>query len=973
MTGESTTLPRIPDYTLLRPIGRGSYGEVWLARSVTGVFRVIKIVRRSSFDDERPFLRELQGISRFQAAVSGRPRQLALLHVGRNDDEGYFYYVMEPADDAVTGSAIDPDRYVPLTLKELFSRRGRLPASECVQLALELARGLLVLHGAGLIHRDIKPSNIIFVQGVPKLADVGLVAATQSTLSCVGTPGYVPPEGPGAPTADIFSLGRVLYEISTGLDRMQFPALPNDLRDDPDTRLMGELNAIILRACEWEAPKRHPTVEELIRDLELIQAGKSLAFYEGIRRRLRLITLAGVAALIIVGLITGMLLWRAGVKARANEQTRRALYRSDLAVAQLAKASGDLGRARAALQRQIPAPGETDLRGLEWSILAREVQGEGQPLQPVPDGAAVSKLVADPSGRWLAGALANDQIALWDLRTGRIARIIDNAAVLGGFAPSGELVIDEPQRALRFEHPEHGPTRRIETGQRLGQLLADGTPLIVSPTGDFLVTPLQSNQSPAKGSVNLNNTTSDYGVSAWSMSPDKRRVAVGLLRESGARMERALRCVDTKNNAEIWSRKIANPILWVICSPDNQTFVANVGGLAPTILRFDSPNVRIAINGHSARVNDAAYTRNGEILATAGADQTVKLWQSRSGSLLSTHRGLGRPATAVTWLPDSQHFAAADDSGQIRIFSMNHAPPQNVRAGLFADVHGDFVFSPNNQLIAVTSKTNTIEILSIDGLRTIEAITNAFQPVAFASNGVVLLAFDSNWKLTEINLNSKSRTRQSEVIETDFSVNGWAISQNQKQLAVVGEAGKLAEVDLASLRSITTSLSNAPSIWATGFTPDGSEIWTGDSDGWIRRWQTSTLRPLGSVTRTTGELQAIALSDDSKWMAASLYNDSSVRIWDRQKSRWLRTLVTHRRFVQSLLFTSPCNRLLSGGTDGRVVVWNVPDFEEVASFDVEPSLQPNGDEGVALLRLSQDGTKLGALMEDGRLQLWRSR
>src|SRR5690606_779186 len=98
-----------------------------------------------------PYRRELEGISRFQAAVSGLPRQLALLHVGRNDAAGYFYYVMEPADDAETGSAIDPDRYVPLTLREMLKRRGRLPASECIQFVLELARGLAVLHGVGLI------------------------------------------------------------------------------------------------------------------------------------------------------------------------------------------------------------------------------------------------------------------------------------------------------------------------------------------------------------------------------------------------------------------------------------------------------------------------------------------------------------------------------------------------------------------------------------------------------------------------------------------------------------------------------------------------------------------------------------------------------------------------------------------------------------------------------------------------------
>ena len=49
--------PRIPDHELIKPIGRGAYGEVWIARSITGAFRAVKIVRRSSFDHERPFER----------------------------------------------------------------------------------------------------------------------------------------------------------------------------------------------------------------------------------------------------------------------------------------------------------------------------------------------------------------------------------------------------------------------------------------------------------------------------------------------------------------------------------------------------------------------------------------------------------------------------------------------------------------------------------------------------------------------------------------------------------------------------------------------------------------------------------------------------------------------------------------------------------------------------------------------------
>src|SRR5437667_2351917 len=93
-----TQPPSIPDYELLRRIGGGSYGEVWLARSATGVLRAVKIVWRHTFEDDRPFQREFEGIQSFERLSREHPSQLALFHVGRG--EGYFFYVMELADAA---------------------------------------------------------------------------------------------------------------------------------------------------------------------------------------------------------------------------------------------------------------------------------------------------------------------------------------------------------------------------------------------------------------------------------------------------------------------------------------------------------------------------------------------------------------------------------------------------------------------------------------------------------------------------------------------------------------------------------------------------------------------------------------------------------------------------------------------------------------------------------------------------------
>ena len=299
------TPPQLPDHTLLRCIGRGAYGEVWLARNVTGACRAIKIVWRANFDSPQPFDREFLGLRNYEPISRSHEGLMQVLHVGRNDDAGYFYCVMELADNAAGGrpssAPLDPDFYQPRTLQSDLSSRGQLPSHEALRIALRLSQALAYLHGQSLLHRDLKPSNIIFVKGAPKLADIGLVCTTDSTRIHVGTEGYIPPEGSGTPQADIFSLGKVFYEMITGKSRDQFPDLPTNLRDHPDGHALLEFNEVILKACAADPRNRYQTALELEADLALLELGRSVRAKRSRQRRTsRLKVAAAVAVLTLV-------------------------------------------------------------------------------------------------------------------------------------------------------------------------------------------------------------------------------------------------------------------------------------------------------------------------------------------------------------------------------------------------------------------------------------------------------------------------------------------------------------------------------------------------------------------------------------------------------------------------------------------------------------------------------------------------
>lgn len=276
-----TTRPdlRIPDHEVLRKIGGGAYGEVWLAQAVTGTMRAVKVVWRDDFEDERTFEREFEGILRFEPISRDHRGLVNVLHVGRSLADGveFYYYVMELGDDVENGQNINPADYEARTLRSDMKMKGGDPLETlfCVETGRRLAEALTHLHECGLAHRDVKPANVIFVGGKAKLADIGLVAA-RDQRTFVGTEGFVPPEGPGSAQADVYSLGKVLYEMATGKDRLDFPELPDEGVPEKNRKAWLALNRVICDICEPHISKRKiVSARELAEHLSRIEHGKS--------------------------------------------------------------------------------------------------------------------------------------------------------------------------------------------------------------------------------------------------------------------------------------------------------------------------------------------------------------------------------------------------------------------------------------------------------------------------------------------------------------------------------------------------------------------------------------------------------------------------------------------------------------------------------------------------------------------------
>ena len=269
----------IPNYSLIRRIGKGAYGEVWIAKNAVGLLHAVKIIHRHAFEMPEPFEREFRGVQSYMPISLGHAGLVPVLYVGRDVQFDCFYYMMELADDVEKGIEVDVTRYAPRSLDQDLAKVKSLPVKQCVQIGLRLAETLSYLHSQKLVHRDIKPSNVIFVRGLPKFADLGLVtrsqddrrAGAEATATYVGTKGYIPPEGSGTPGADVYALGKVLYQMAWGKEEDKFPALATDLHGRAEREELMLLNPIILKACEPNSIYRYANADDLLQALRELE------------------------------------------------------------------------------------------------------------------------------------------------------------------------------------------------------------------------------------------------------------------------------------------------------------------------------------------------------------------------------------------------------------------------------------------------------------------------------------------------------------------------------------------------------------------------------------------------------------------------------------------------------------------------------------------------------------------------------
>ena len=278
-------------YLLVSRLGRGAMGQVYLANDNKFAARkvAVKTVRQDILSSDN--LQEGEAIARFereaQAAASiQHPNTVSVTDYGETDD-GIFYLVMEYVEGE--------------TLHKLLRREGTLPVKRAVRLLRQIADGVDAAHEFGILHRDLKPANIFIMHkgksggdGFIKVGDFGLAKivnqtvtdfssqATPSSRGIIGTPEFMSPEQMQPEVgvdvrADVYALSTIAYLMLGGKtpfsgDMMQLvmqkimhkPPPLSTLRTD----IPIDVERVIMKALEIEAPNRQESVAQWIEELE---------------------------------------------------------------------------------------------------------------------------------------------------------------------------------------------------------------------------------------------------------------------------------------------------------------------------------------------------------------------------------------------------------------------------------------------------------------------------------------------------------------------------------------------------------------------------------------------------------------------------------------------------------------------------------------------------------------------------------
>ncbi len=343
--------------------------------------------------------------------------------------------------------------------------------------------------------------------------------------------------------------------------------------------------------------------------------------------------------------------------------------------------------------------------------------------------------------------------------------------------------------------------------------------------------------------------------------------------------------------------------------------------LTNNIAATETIPVAKTINGHTSFINYLLISPDGQTLASASADKTIKLWNLITGKEIRTLSGHFSFVNYIVISPDGQTLVSASADRTIKLWNLITGKEIRTLSG-----HSSFVnylaISRDGQILVSASADKTIKLWNL-------ATGKEIRTISGHSNYIDYFVISSDWQTIATG-------------SADNKIKIWNLITGKEIYTLVGHSNRVNFIAIS---------------------PDGQTLASASTDKTIKLWNLKTGKEIRTLTGHSSFVNYLDISSDGQTLA-SASTDKTIKLWNLATGQEIRTLTGHSSFVNYLNISSDGQTLASASTDKTIKLWNLATGKEICTLT-------GHYKSIDRFAISPDGQTIATGSGDSKISIWR--